>query len=889
MKNSLLTICLLSWASPLLQGTEPEHPIQVQSSIEYSIPDANSTAAREEKTLPRIESYFNNRDFLLQLNQGADLLNTSMDTLMQSMFYHLLDHVFYRNITENLFLTVSDEREVYSTESGAYVVVDKIQYGPEFYKQIANLHGLDVFLGAKSGVNLLDIRLRSDAQRLTDAKELPPYRYFINNWFGLVPLLERILPPSFNPNEIYDPLQQAETPFRFPMTESAVESMPAGTIRSYSLTGGVSIPFNFPSLLKGREKDNLSKIEIQNQLPYAVFIQGEHKIHVLKRSSSIFWVGVSNTERIGHSISALLGKTYYFLKNSIRPIPWSGLAVLLAPLKYEWSDAIVHNYDHLYEFDMTNPIAKSAYFKAVAGDFRQAAEFKKEQNRTGVRYHFTKHRDAEETGTESSRNFILFRHARNKNVTKAETKLIEPQKTSYYLEGSGSIQDEGWDILVGKHSITYEFSVSMEVDKLAEKKIVIQDAAYRFHDEKNKYQARIFLNIQDRYMDARDYQFYIDTLRKFSRLPISEAPIIPFFDEEKQKQNRRRLYFQSPIEAPITTHVVETELGKFSATGTIALSFAALTTLIQAPIETQWKGLADAYGLQETHPDRTRTSSRYADWLKKGLILPAKLVDARFLWGDGVLEVDHIVAALQHLRKATAPLDTLKGFYNLFNLDYPHLALDGFLRILQHATPSKVIFNIDPISAVEPGFRKNLLDLNQQAFTSSLPFPEAQRPSVAKEKLQAFFPNQFEEFRDHPTLASLSLSLSMDETDQEEEIFLRIQAKNVKPHQPLQLFLQMEESGKHKVGKQILSQKVVIIYPTVKTGGGIVPKKLHQQTYEVWITGAKSPLSTLSYDAHMEAGGDMQLRVAISGDGKAWSDKKILGFFYQDHQLFRSE
>lgn len=880
----LLIVCMT--AQFVLRAAESPAPPQTQSSIEYTAPDTSLTAAQEEKVFPRIESFFNNREILLQLNQGADLLNNSLDTLMESLFYHLLDHIFYRTVTNSLFLTLSADRQVYSTEFGAYVVMDKIQYGPEYYKKIATLQGLDVFLGAKTGVNLLDIRLRTDAQRLAEAKTLSPYRYFINNWFGVLPLLEKLLPPSFNANELYDPLQQVETPFRFPMTEAAIESMPVGTIRSYSLTGGVSIPFNFLSYLHTQDKDLLSKLNIQNQLPYAVFIQGEHKINVLKRSPSVFWVAVSETERVGHSVSALLSKTYYFLKNALQPIPWNGLVTLLAPLQYEWSDALVHNYDQLYEFDIRNPIAKAAYFKAVAGDFRDAGEFQKQKDTTGVRYHFTKHRNANETLTESSRNFILFHNSRSKNVTQAEIALLEPEKVTHYLEGSGSIQDEAWNVLIGKRTIQYEFSVEMEVDKRSHEKFLTPEANYLFHNENDKYHARMYLNIQDRDMDTKDYAMYIDTLRKFSRLPITKAPIIPFFDEEKQQLHRRHLYFHSPMDPPLTTHVVETELGKFTATGTVFLSFASLTKLIQTSPEVQWTHLADAYGLQKAHPEKTYRSSRYIEWIKKGLTIPARLVNERFLWADGILEVDHIVQSLSRLRATTMPLETLHGFYDLFNLDYPHLALDGFLRIIKDPTPTKVVFTVDPKSSVDPGIRKNLLDLNQQPFTSSLPFPSLQRPSLAKEKLQAFFPTHVQELRDHPTIASLSIYMKGTE---KQEIQLRIKAKNVATNQPLQVFLQIEEAGKHRVGKQILNQVVVPLLPLVEKKTKTRGDELPQQSYELWLTGPNSPLSSISYDTHMEIGGPVQIRLAISADGIAWSEKKVLGFLYRDHKLFPLE
>ena len=56
-----------------------------------------------------------------------------------------------------------------------------------------------------------------------------------------MPLLELILPPSFNVNEMYDPFHRVEVPFTFPLSIETARSMDLGSIKSYSISGGINL------------------------------------------------------------------------------------------------------------------------------------------------------------------------------------------------------------------------------------------------------------------------------------------------------------------------------------------------------------------------------------------------------------------------------------------------------------------------------------------------------------------------------------------------------------------------------------------------------------------------------------------------------------------------
>jgi len=846
-------------------------------SIEYTSPTELPVGGDEAIVQPRIETYFNDRDLLSRLNLTADSLNASLDTLMESIFYHLLDQQFTQKISNGFRMVLTLDRQVFSTALGAYVIADKLQYGPEHYKRISQIQGLDILLGAKAGVSIMDIRLQTDAKRITDERDLPPYRYFINNWFGILPWLEKVLPPSFNANELYDPLQLAATPFRFPFMDTVVEAMPVGTIRSYSVSGGVSLPLNFLSWLSQGQKNFFDRLKIQNQLPYAIFIQGEHRINVLKKSEHIFWVGLSTEERLGHSISALLGNTFFLFAHSINPIPWKGVGLLLAPINYEWSDAVVHNYDSLFEFDLRDEKAKKVYYQAVKGDFREANTYKvpaQEKKSIPVRYQFEKNRRAVETETNASRNLVILRETRKKKVIKAETEIIEPRDRYYFLEGTGSVKDEGWNVLVGNRSVQYEFSVEMEVDKIREtQSFPSSNKEYQFHNPAKPYQVQLYMNIQDRAVNSHNYAAYLTALRTFSRMSLQEAPVLPLIEVSHQNAYQRSRYLDSPLEPPMHPHVVETEVGRFAATGNLILSYEQIQKILAFPAAVQWKRLAEAYGVTEENP------SRFMEWMKKVSVYPIRILDTRSVWADGVLEVDELVEALARLKVAKTPLETLNGFYHLFDVDYPSLALDGLLRMVEDPVPVKVMFSIDPKTSLEENARKRLLELNKQAFVSGVPFPKLDYHRIEKEKLQAFFPKNLLAF----------LSLRMRGAVHQKELFLQFKARNVSPGVPLQAFLQIEEFGKDKIFHHILDHSVVLLMPVslpmVENHGG----EPLEQTYQVFLTGRASPLRNPDFVKQMAEGGGMRLRIAVSKDHQAWSEEKILAFTYENQRLLPPE
>jgi hypothetical protein len=198
--------------------SKPQAPTAAETTstiIEYD----DSTPDESDITSVRpIERLFKNPIFASGISSGADAINQSIETLMESLFYNLMDNKLKWPLTDSANINLGFTRDVFNARSGAYVVVDRFGIGPDYSRELYRYNGIPVTLGANQSTDVYDIYLRNDPMRVIDNKNLPWWRIATNNWFGALPLLEAILPPSFNPNEMYDPLKRLESPFTFPLS-----------------------------------------------------------------------------------------------------------------------------------------------------------------------------------------------------------------------------------------------------------------------------------------------------------------------------------------------------------------------------------------------------------------------------------------------------------------------------------------------------------------------------------------------------------------------------------------------------------------------------------------------------------------------------------------------
>ncbi len=202
----------------------PRKFLQAQEEIETKIvPEKKENAKIEvnfqdnseaEQAAASNSSILRNPAIANTLNLGTNLLNRSTETLMEVLFYSILDQKMSSRLTRDLKFETELRRDLISLPNGSYVVVDKF-----LMVLLMIAYSLPYLCNCSPGIDgrvgLQHIYVRNDAMRAINQKTLPWYRSLLNNWFGILPLLTGILPPSFNPNELYDPINVPLAPFTF--------------------------------------------------------------------------------------------------------------------------------------------------------------------------------------------------------------------------------------------------------------------------------------------------------------------------------------------------------------------------------------------------------------------------------------------------------------------------------------------------------------------------------------------------------------------------------------------------------------------------------------------------------------------------------------------------
>src|SRR5690606_33305864 len=140
---------------------KPAKPAATTVSVDFD--EAPQEELRDDAFYARpIEQAFKNSPIAVGLASGADAINRSVESLMDSLFYSLLDNEANLRIYEDeAWFNTRMSRELYSTPSGAYVVVERIGFGPRYGKELWRVQDVPVSIGIDNSVEVLQIYLRT--------------------------------------------------------------------------------------------------------------------------------------------------------------------------------------------------------------------------------------------------------------------------------------------------------------------------------------------------------------------------------------------------------------------------------------------------------------------------------------------------------------------------------------------------------------------------------------------------------------------------------------------------------------------------------------------------------------------------------------------------------
>ena len=888
---------------------------------------------------PPIEQLLQNPALAGGIESGSEALNKSVESLMDSLFYSMLDNERNIPIANHSWFNVGLDRRVYSTPSGSYVVTDRFKLGPNYFKELWRVHNIPVNLGIDGKVEVLQIYIRTDGQRLAEQEDLGPIRKFVNSWFGLLPLAARILPPSFNQNELYDPIKQIETPFSFPFNKSGFTDMPVGSLKSYTISGGIRVPIDFGGFVDSPSKELINEsLGFSHSLPYSVFKRGEYRINVLRRSENIGWVGVTKTEKIGQSISPFVGSQFNVLKGALAATlfdwswVWSGVPVVVMPLEINFEHAAAEVFDQVYEFDLSIAEALEAYSKAVQGDFSEAylryLDAKEKNIPTGVQFHFARNQDRNELISKNGPNLALLRTQRQRDLHSAEVEITDTNGKYFILEATQDVVDKKWDILVGEEEVRLIQTAELKVNKVIEEStpLVVAESneseatdaeanvsvkaevirksplsKYRLEAVDDPYVIDVSMNIQDRYIDTDEYSSYLKLINFTTGMDLSETPIFERTDPQRHFDNKRRNFFVSPEDSIRHLHTPATHLGRFGAQISMHFPYSTVKEMITAPDDRLWAAIGEAYGEAEnpwqSEEYREALTTQFK-WYKSFFAYPFRLFNFRSANIDLIKEGTQIADALKSMRALNDPIELMESFHRLFDSDYPMHLVRVLMKVVNDDLVSKrVTFSAQPKGPGGREINARYGKLNGMVVREGPQFPPPGRYATSKLKLSNFYLDRPREEKDRARIGKIQIVSksipdsvrSLDQGAKTEEktfnrnrrhMFASVSVLNAKPDRPIKLYIRIEQAGRLKIGKLELIEEVFELSPSGSEG-----ESLDELTYELFLTGPLSPFTGYMYEQMVVDGGEFGVTLAVSTDGQIWSDEKSVEFRFEGGRL----
>lgn len=904
---NILTVLAVSSSMAFSEEKDDENVINYKYNI---------TAAGDVELSSKVSSQraFKNSTLSSGLSSGTKAINRSIESLMEAVFYSILDRDLVYDINDVSKFGVALERDLIPTHQGSYVVIDRFSIGPRYNKQLAKIGKIPVNLVGDVTSNVYDIYLRSDAIRLAEQSELPLWRQTINNWFGFLPLLSSVLPPAFNANELYDPLRMIQNPFTFPKTKEGFYKIQPGGIRSYSISGGIKLPLDISILIDNEQRKQLGDPDLTTiELPYSIYVEGEQRINVLRKSDHTAWIGLSKNKKIGHAISGKIGETLRVFQK-ISPF-WTGLPVPIFPTDFGLSQAKNLKYDQLYAFDMRNPVAVEAYEKAAEGDFtvaykRHLDHVERNQN-TGVVYHFTRDEDAIEYEGQNSFNIFVGRNSRQTFQNASEIEIKNPKGVSHVLESTRETEDETWDMLIGSSKKTVQDKAELRV-----KKVIVKEGEKETKKTKYVFSAtdkdpvNVYLNLQlhDAYADSLDYRDYMEKLKNFTKLNLSKAPNFALREKSKIIFRRKRYALSNPDDDEFNTHVPFTQLGRFNAVASIKLNTKIIRHIISQPEDRMWYAFAKAFGQD---PDYWRKRSNRTgftsalNWSGAILAYPLRLFNYRQAGSDFIWEASRAIEALRELGRKGTPIEKLDSFDKLFSTDHPDELAEALLILTPIAqVPRSVTLYTSAKGSASEQIKERYRQLNGRVFKSDADFGKPNDFEVTSDKIDAFNPLSIQEYRSRPKITNISVraaklpdqllkkvadnviasagsALRLDTR----HIYVEVDATNVKlKNGRARIFLRIEQGGEIQFGRFLIGEKVFPTLPLKSSfDSGKGPKREYK--FGFWLTGPASPMSGPFFDQAINIGGRYTVTMLLSGDGAVWTEERVLRFYFEDGRL----
>jgi hypothetical protein len=829
------------------------------------------------------------------LASGADSINRSVDSLMESLFYSLMDEDIKIRGSDSMSLVSGYRRDVHPTNIGTYVVVDRFQIGPDFLRELGKVRGLPLTFNGQSQLFVTNATYRSDASRKADEQKSGFWRELFANWFGILPFLTNILPPSFNPLELYDPVTYLKTPFLFPSTIDHALELPIGNIRSYGISGGASLAIDTAGRSARSLQESLGLSDLDLTIPLSVFRDGEHRISVLRRNQSHVWLALSEVRRIGTNLQLTLGKDYMVFQKMVKW--WAGVPAPITPVDFDLQRAQIVQIDELYDFDLQREPAQKAFTEALHGDFRRARELTGQlQGQTvppskssGISFQFYRVTTRNETGHKLERSFYVAQSQRQSTFGVGESQTTDRDGQFMNLEAEHFLYDRNWNLLVGTDTMEFRHKLSIPVRKeegprRSARYILTANAA-------NPLYMTASLRIIDNFVDVRDYNRTVELLRNYTGLALDGLPEIPLYAADVERKLLREQALLNPMDEVYAQTVSATHLGKLSATAHLYFSHDLLINLARKDERLVWAAMAKAFRVSSrlwAQEGPAEGMYHYANLLGTYVVMPLRLLNIETGYPDVVAEARRLRRGFDALLKARDPLDIQEAYHQIMDTGHPVEFMQA-LGIMAKGLPVPIVVGFNAQSQERgkdsPDVRaakKQFEKLNDRVFESPWPIPPLKRDQSVEEKLANFQPGGYRDPRPTPRLLKAKVTLDRATArirkGAEGELRLQLSLRNMSITQGnLQVYIRFEQHGALDLGRFVLSEHIVPL--TSDPGGsGLRPRRSQTATFQIMLNGPAGLKDAKFLDEAIANGDAFDMHISLSEDGESWSPEQTMSF-----------
>lgn len=872
-----------------------------QTNTVIEVSDSTPDEVEQVSNRP-IDRLFRNPVLAAGLISGADAINKELDNLMESLFYSLLDNRLKWPLAGPTSTNLALTRDLYNARDGAYVVIDRFGIGPDYNRELYRYNGIPVNLGASQSSDVYDIYLRTDPMRVTENKSLPFWRVALNNWFGALPLLEAILPPSFNPNEMYDPINLVETPFTFPLSVESAKAMDIGSIKSYSINGGINLGVEAAQGIRGfKDQVMTGATALDVKLPYTVFRTGEYRINVLKKDTNTVLVGVMDSNRLGHRVETKLGKTYFLLAKTI-PL-WRGMPAPIFPIDFAIEETIGNIFGRVYSFDLRNDEAKTAFVEAVHGNFAAAQiswlRSQEDRHDTGVKFFYTKKEQRFETSVATGHNIYLTSRRTNRSHSDAEIEINDASGNYYILEAKEDADQRRWDMLTGRAETNITLQADLMVRKVVEKELG-QDtikSRYEFIAEGNPVELTFSLSLNDKFVETEDLAAYLTLLSKFTQLEMNGLPEFTTREDEELSKRRREIYFNNDSDDKHRLHVTPTHLGRFEGYASIRMTNDQLLAIANLPRVDLWKKFCKSFSISDEELCLTWENSIFWRNLYRlnGLLTkPLRLIDYRIRFADAADEIENAVAALRDFARTQTPVEKQTALRRLFSTEYPLEVVEALLLLSDlRDIPRSCELQTKPKGNASREVKDRFKLMDGHRFTSERAFPPPVRYDSTKDTERKFDPANLALTGTKPRVKKITLfkepgiTTPSDSSPQKSPavapiLSTKIAVSKISGKSHLNVYVKLEQAGRLQLAKLKLIEDVIDV-PVAVDGSSAAA--LDRANFVIKLSGPGSLLANVMSEESLASGGEFRLTLAISANGLIWSDEKSLEFRIEGGEL----